>query len=67
MPRRNWSATPGEHGVEVLPVDVNRSDWDCTMEKAEGGGREADSARLRRCEGLATFPRYVPPAAAGGH
>jgi error-prone DNA polymerase len=25
-----------EHGVEVLPVDVNRSDWDCTLEKAEG-------------------------------
>ena len=21
-----------EHGVEVLPVDVNRSDWDCTLE-----------------------------------
>lgn len=22
-----------EHGVEVLPVDVNRSEWDCTLEK----------------------------------
>jgi error-prone DNA polymerase len=21
-----------EHGVEVLPVDVNRSEWDCTLE-----------------------------------
>ncbi|MEM9410222.1 MAG: error-prone DNA polymerase [Planctomycetota bacterium] len=21
-----------EHGVEVLPVDVNQSDWDCTLE-----------------------------------
>src|SRR5258708_32752887 len=21
-----------EHGVEVLPVDVNHSDWDCTLE-----------------------------------
>ena len=21
-----------EHGVEVRPVDVNRSDWDCTLE-----------------------------------
>ena len=23
-----------EHGVEVLPVDVNASDWDCTLEVA---------------------------------
>ena len=23
-----------EHGVEVRPVDVNCSDWDCTLEKA---------------------------------
>src|SRR5690606_28887290 len=22
-----------EHGVEVLPVDVNHSDWDCTLEE----------------------------------
>jgi error-prone DNA polymerase len=22
-----------EHGVTVLPVDVNRSDWDCTLER----------------------------------
>ena len=31
-----------EHGVEVLPVDVNHSDWDCTIEKAEGGGGTAE-------------------------
>ena len=24
-----------EHGVEVRPVDVNRSDWDCTLEPLE--------------------------------
>ena len=24
------------HGVPVLPVDVNRSDWDCTLEKEDG-------------------------------
>jgi error-prone DNA polymerase len=32
-----------EHDVEVLPVDVNHSDWDCTLEvkrKAESGKRE---------------------------
>jgi error-prone DNA polymerase len=26
-----------EHGVEVRPVDVNRSQWDCTLEPAEDG------------------------------
>jgi error-prone DNA polymerase len=26
-----------EHGVEVRPVDVNRSDWDCTLEPADAG------------------------------
>ncbi len=24
------------HGVEIRPVDVNRSDWDCTLEPADG-------------------------------
>ena len=27
-----------EHGVEIRPVDVGASDWDCTLEPAEGGG-----------------------------
>ena len=34
-----------QHGVEVLPVDVNYSDWDCTLEgrqKGEGGRGKAD-------------------------
>jgi len=27
------------HGVEILPVDVNHSDWDCTLEgRGSGGG-----------------------------
>ncbi len=25
-----------EHGVKVLPVDVNRSQWDCTLEEIDG-------------------------------
>jgi error-prone DNA polymerase len=25
-----------EHGVEVRPVDVNRSQWDCTLEPGNG-------------------------------
>jgi error-prone DNA polymerase len=33
-----------EHGVTVLPVDVNLSDWDCTLEEAgDRGGAEARS------------------------
>jgi error-prone DNA polymerase len=26
-----------EHGVEVRPVDVNASDWDCTLERTQRG------------------------------
>src|SRR5712671_3471986 len=25
-----------EHGVEVRPVDINRSEWDCTLERLNG-------------------------------
>ena len=40
-----------EHGVEVLGVDVNHSDWDCTLEPLKG---EAMALRLglRQVEGL---------------
>ncbi len=33
-----------EHGVEVRPVDVNMSDWDCTLEDVDGPGIGAVSA-----------------------
>ncbi len=32
-----------EHGVEVRPIDVNASDWDCTLEKAEGRRQKAEN------------------------
>jgi error-prone DNA polymerase len=35
-----------EHGVEVRPVDVNHSRWDCTL---EGTGREYQAVRLGLC------------------
>ena len=39
-----------QHGVEVLPVDVSKSDWDCTLEPAgaESGsvGRVLDAPRI---------------------
>ncbi|HWB51813.1 MAG TPA: error-prone DNA polymerase [Stellaceae bacterium] len=34
-----------EHGVTVLPVDVNRSDWDCTLEPLPPGGATVAPAR----------------------
>ena len=38
-----------EHGVQVLPVDVNHSQWDCTLEEVGAlTGYERDSGRLDR-------------------
>ncbi|MDH3594849.1 MAG: error-prone DNA polymerase [Rhodospirillales bacterium] len=46
-----------EHGVEVLPPDVNASDWDCTLEpgggEPGGGGGPALRLGLRQIKGLA--------------
>ena len=39
-----------EHGVEVLPVDVNFSEWECTLERkgrGERGEGEGDGGRRR--------------------
>ncbi|WP_239806832.1 error-prone DNA polymerase [Croceicoccus hydrothermalis] len=44
-----------EHGVEIRPVDVNRSEWDCTLEQA-GDGRMALRLGFRQVEGL---PEHV--------
>ena len=45
-----------EHGVEVLPVDVNHSDWDCTIEDQTVGQvsnlptkTTANNGRLKTC------------------
>ncbi len=40
-----------EHGVEVLPVDVNRSRWDCTLEPGAKGAL-ALRLGLRQLKGL---------------
>jgi error-prone DNA polymerase len=40
-----------EHGVEVRPVDVNESEWNCTLEPA-GEGRVALRLGLRQVDGL---------------
>ena len=37
-----------EHGVEVRPVDINRSDWDCTLEQ-DACGQAASTPRVDAC------------------
>ncbi|PKQ01464.1 MAG: error-prone DNA polymerase, partial [Alphaproteobacteria bacterium HGW-Alphaproteobacteria-12] len=39
-----------EHGVEVRPVDVNHSGWDCTLEEA-GAGKCAVRLGIRQVKG----------------
>jgi len=42
------------HGVEVHPVDVNLSDWDCTLEpQSNGGAHRALRLGFREVKGLA--------------
>ena len=50
-----------EHGVKVLPVDVNRSEWDCILERHEGtearrhegtGGEERDRGAEKSSWGI---------------
>ena len=39
-----------QHGVEVRPIDVNHSDWDCTLEKVpDWKNREANRVALAAC------------------
>ncbi|GES53572.1 error-prone DNA polymerase 3 [Rhizobium sp. NBRC 114257] len=42
-----------KHGVEVRPVCVNSSRWDCTLEPVEGSDRHAVRVGLRMVHGLA--------------
>jgi error-prone DNA polymerase len=42
-----------EHGVEIRPVDVNRSDWDSSLEPAACKGGLALRLGLRQVHGLA--------------
>jgi len=41
-----------DHGVEVRPVDVNHSDWDCSLEPSSGA-RRALRLGFRQVKGLA--------------
>lgn len=42
------------HGVEIRPVCVNRSRWDCTLEQIDGDDRHAVRLGMRMVRGLAT-------------
>ncbi|SCB39862.1 error-prone DNA polymerase [Rhizobium hainanense] len=42
-----------KHGVEVRPVCINRSRWDCTLEPIEGSDRHAVRLGMRVVHGLA--------------
>jgi error-prone DNA polymerase len=56
-----------EHGVLVLPADVNASDWDCTLE-AERSGKMALRLGLRQIDGFpeAAAARLVAARLEGG-
>ena len=49
-----------EHGVQVLPVDVNASDWDCTLERLTDASAEVaslwanDLGTLNRSDGTSS-------------
>ena len=59
-----------EHGVEVREVDVNHSDWDCTLEdrpslsrEGEGGGLQPNALDAREdapSAALSRFSRHPP-------
>ncbi len=63
-----------EHGVTVLPVDVNHSDWDCTLEQipsppigGRGRGPSRGDGRVRwECSNASGIPHLTPTLSAPG-
>jgi error-prone DNA polymerase len=53
------------HGVEIRPIDVNWSSWDCTLESAEGAPLHAVRLGLRMVAGLAERNAQALVAARG--
>src|SRR5271154_6493863 len=50
-----------EHGVEVREVDVNLSDWDCTLEPLPSSG-PSDHPRVKSPGGEGIHPRHAEMA-----
>jgi error-prone DNA polymerase len=48
------------HGVEVLPIDINKSSWDCTLEVIAGADAAPNPCAVARAEGEAR--RAAPPS-----
>ena len=62
-----------EHGVEVREVDVNLSDWDCTLESLNelplpfaGEGWSEGKPRILEDGAQPLIRRFAPPSPAGG-
>ncbi len=53
------------HGVEVRPVDINASRWDCTLEPTDEDGRFAVRLGMRLVKGLANDDAAAIIAARG--
>ena len=63
MPRPSSLRNAKQHGVEVRPVDVNHSDWDCTLEPAAASGPAAVRLGLCMISGLSeTFAARIVEA-----
>jgi error-prone DNA polymerase len=43
-----------KHGVEIRPIDINRSRWDCTLERIGNTERHAVRLGMRLIKGLAS-------------
>jgi error-prone DNA polymerase len=57
-----------DHGVSVLPVDINASDWDCTLENIPPDYRGAPPSAACTCKPRATNPPLLAqPGRAGIH
>ncbi len=54
------------HGVEILPIDANYSDWDCTLERKRGG-KLCVRVGLRLTRGLSEGQARVIVAAVEQH
>jgi error-prone DNA polymerase len=56
-----------KHGIEVRPVCVNRSRWDCTLEPIDGSDRHAVRLGMRMVHGLAQIDAARIVAARADH
>ncbi|MFC4171369.1 error-prone DNA polymerase [Microvirga sp. GCM10011540] len=55
------------HGVDVLPVDINKSRWDCTLEPTGNPKRCAVRLGLRMVRGLANAEAAMIPLSRADH